>query len=159
MNKNTPWFLERYSKDFENERNNQKLISWNNKPNEFINELVNGNHDDVSFDKPSNQVNSNDNDDNNNSTDTNKSDNPLSHIITSITLPPPKNQVFIKTIPPDIGRVKLQSILKDIEGFHHLALSEPLPSKRYHRIGWIKFNDGVDIDHLLETKLNGLKVS
>lgn len=32
-----------------------------------------------------------------------------------------------------------------VEGFDYLALSEPQPSRKFHRIGWICFQQGTDI--------------
>jgi hypothetical protein len=46
---------------------------------------------------------------------------------------------------------------KTIEGFQYLALSEPNPQKKFHRLGWIVFKEGTDMDSAYE-KLNEQKV-
>ena len=46
---------------------------------------------------------------------------------------------------------------KTIEGFQYLALSEPNPQKKFHRLGWIVFKEGTDMDVAYE-KLNEKKV-
>lgn len=46
---------------------------------------------------------------------------------------------------------------KTIEGFQYLALSEPNPQKKFHRLGWIVFKEGTDMDSAYD-KLNEQKV-
>lgn len=46
---------------------------------------------------------------------------------------------------------------KKVEGFDYLALSEPSPNKKFHRIGWIKFKEGTDIKKRFE-ELDNQKV-
>jgi len=46
---------------------------------------------------------------------------------------------------------------KDVEGFQYLALSEPNPQKKFHRLGWIVFKEGTNMDAAYE-KLNEVKV-
>jgi uncharacterized C2H2 Zn-finger protein len=50
--------------------------------------------------------------------------------------------LLIKTIAPHVNREKLEAFCKehlgeDEGGFKWLSLSDPNPSKRYHRIGWV----------------------
>lgn len=50
--------------------------------------------------------------------------------------------LLIKTIAPHVNRLKLEEFCKehlgeDEGGFKWLSLSDPNPSKRYHRIGWV----------------------
>lgn len=47
---------------------------------------------------------------------------------------------------------------KEIPGFKYLALSEPNPQKKFHRLGWIVFDEGTDMDGAYE-KLNEQKVT
>ena len=55
--------------------------------------------------------------------------------------------LLIKTIAPHVTRDKLVEFCKehlgdDEGGFRWLSLSDPNPSKRYHRIGWVMLNPG-----------------
>lgn len=89
-------------------------------------------------------------------------------------------QLFIKTIPPDISRKDLEEVssfpacwpksrtddshplqhCKQVPGFDYLALSEPLPLKKYHRVGWVQFKTVEDmpkaIEVLCESKVRSL---
>ncbi|KAK3995475.1 serrate RNA effector molecule [Cladorrhinum sp. PSN332] len=61
--------------------------------------------------------------------------------------------LLIKTIAPTVSRHNLEAFCKEHlgegeGGFKWLSLSDPNPSKRYHRIGWIMLNpasDGADV--------------
>ncbi|KAI9888640.1 MAG: hypothetical protein M1814_006580 [Vezdaea aestivalis] len=55
--------------------------------------------------------------------------------------------LLIKTISPTVSRTKLEGFCKEHlgdgpGGFKWLSLSDPNPSKRYHRIGWIVIQPG-----------------
>lgn len=55
--------------------------------------------------------------------------------------------LLIKTIAPHVSRDKLIEFCKEHlgdgpGGFRWLSLSDPNPSKRYHRIGWVMLNEG-----------------
>ena len=57
--------------------------------------------------------------------------------------------LLIKTIAPHVSRDKLIDFCKEHlgdgeGGFKWLSLSDPNPSKRYHRIGWVMLNPGSD---------------
>ena len=94
---------------------------------------------------------------------------------------PEGNQVMIRTIPPDIGRLKLEEVglvslvvlpnstdtfhlpfqaCKTVPGFVYLALGDPLQKRNYYRAGWIKFNDDADMPvvmtELAEKKVRNL---
>lgn len=92
-----------------------------------------------------------------------------------MSVPPEGNQVMIRTIPPDIGRVKLEEVgypielhcniadlvqkfLTKISGFKYVALGDPLQKRNYYRAGWIKFGEDSDMDAVLaelsEKKVN-----
>ncbi|KAF8307293.1 hypothetical protein DL93DRAFT_2143326 [Clavulina sp. PMI_390] len=79
-----------------------------------------------------------------------------------VTVEPEGNQVLIRTIPPDIGRVKLEKICRNVNGFVHLALGDTMQKRNYYRAGWIKFDDDADmtvvIDRLSEEKIEGFKL-
>ncbi|KAJ7590732.1 hypothetical protein C8J56DRAFT_933757 [Mycena floridula] len=75
---------------------------------------------------------------------------------------PEGNQVMIRTIPPDIGRVKLEEACKNIPGFVYLALGDPLQKRNYYRAGWVRFQDDADMEavmeQLSEKKIEGFKL-
>ncbi|KAL0082359.1 C2H2-type zinc finger transcription factor [Phycomyces blakesleeanus] len=56
-----------------------------------------------------------------------------------------ENRLVIKTVPPTIPREKIIEMCSKVEGFDYLALSEPNISKKFHRVGWINFKPGTDI--------------
>ncbi|KAM6495488.1 hypothetical protein JOM56_008194 [Amanita muscaria] len=79
-----------------------------------------------------------------------------------ISVMPEGNQVMIRTIPPDIGRVKLEEALSKIPGFIYLALGDPLQKRNFYRAGWIRFRDDADMatvmTELSERKIEGFKL-
>ncbi|CAK5262625.1 unnamed protein product [Mycena citricolor] len=79
-----------------------------------------------------------------------------------VSVMPEGVQVMIRTIPPDIGRVKLEDACCKVPGFVHLALGDPLQKRNYYRAGWIRFKDDVDItsaiNDLTEKKIEGFKL-
>jgi uncharacterized C2H2 Zn-finger protein len=57
--------------------------------------------------------------------------------------------LLIKTIAPHVNRERLEAFCKehlgeDEGGFKWLSLSDPNPSKRYHRIGWVMLHPAAD---------------
>ncbi|KAF8121332.1 hypothetical protein EV363DRAFT_1365569 [Boletus edulis] len=79
-----------------------------------------------------------------------------------ISVPPEGNQVMIRTIPPDIGRLKLEEACSKIPGFMYLALGDPLQKRNFYRAGWIKFRDDADMtavmSELTDKKIEGFKL-
>lgn len=79
-----------------------------------------------------------------------------------ISVPPEGNQVMIRTIPPDIGRVKLEEACSKIPGFIYIALGDPLQKRNYYRAGWLRFTDDADMPtvmlELTEKKIEGFKL-
>ncbi|RPD66715.1 hypothetical protein L226DRAFT_529121 [Lentinus tigrinus ALCF2SS1-7] len=79
-----------------------------------------------------------------------------------IAVPPEGNQVMIRTIPPDIGRAKLEESISKLPGFIYLALGDPLQKRNYYRAGWIKFRDETDMPTIMaelsEKKIEGFKL-
>ncbi|GBE79351.1 hypothetical protein BKA93DRAFT_812571 [Sparassis latifolia] len=79
-----------------------------------------------------------------------------------ISVQPEGNQVMIRTIPPDIGRVKLEDACGNIPGFVYLALGDPLQKRNYYRAGWLKFRDDADMStvmaELSDKKIEGFKL-
>jgi len=79
-----------------------------------------------------------------------------------VSVMPEGNQVMIRTIPPDIGRVKLEDACGKIPGFVYLALGDPLQKRNYYRAGWLRFRDDADMGTVLtelsEKKIEGFKL-
>ncbi|KAF9224365.1 hypothetical protein BS17DRAFT_702828 [Gyrodon lividus] len=79
-----------------------------------------------------------------------------------ISVPPEGNQVMIRTIPPDIGRLKLEEACSKVPGFMYLALGDPLQKRNFYRAGWIKFRDDADMigvmNELTDKKIEGFKL-
>ncbi|KAI0751499.1 hypothetical protein C8Q80DRAFT_579948 [Daedaleopsis nitida] len=79
-----------------------------------------------------------------------------------VAVPPEGNQVMIRTIPPDIGRAKLEDSISKIPGFIYLALGDPLQKRNYYRAGWIKFRDDADMPNIMaelsDKKIEGFKL-
>ncbi|KAH0586933.1 hypothetical protein H2248_005767 [Termitomyces sp. 'cryptogamus'] len=79
-----------------------------------------------------------------------------------VSVPPEGNQVMIRTIPPDIGRLKLEEACGKIPGFVYLALGDPLQKRNYYRAGWLRFRDDADmpavLSELSEKKIEGFKL-
>jgi hypothetical protein len=86
-----------------------------------------------------------------------------------VSVAPEGHQVMIRTIPPDIGRVKLETVgvrilccgfqnnillglpqaLDTIPGFIYLALGDPLQKRNFYRAGWLKFHEDADINVIM----------
>jgi hypothetical protein len=80
-----------------------------------------------------------------------------------VSAPNDANQVMIRTIPPDIGRIKLERVsvmygfgsmqwlstakqaIGGIPGFVYVALGEPMQKRQFYRAGWIKFREDTDM--------------
>ncbi|KAG9081208.1 hypothetical protein FRC07_014587, partial [Ceratobasidium sp. 392] len=67
------------------------------------------------------------------------------------------NQVMVRTLPPDIGRVKLEQALSAIPGFVYVTFGEPTFKKNFYRAAWIRFTDDADMDQVMNT-LSELKI-
>ncbi|KAJ7718497.1 hypothetical protein DFH07DRAFT_860253, partial [Mycena maculata] len=79
-----------------------------------------------------------------------------------VSVMPEGNQVMIRTIPPDIGRVKLEDACSKVPGFIYIALGDPLQKRNYYRAGWLRFRDdaemGAVLSELSEKKIEGFKL-
>ncbi|CZT00458.1 related to arsenite-resistance protein 2 [Rhynchosporium agropyri] len=68
--------------------------------------------------------------------------------------------LLIKTLAPNVSRQHLESFCKkhlgeDEGGFKWLSLSDPNPSKRYHRIGWVMLHPAPEtVTHVDRPELN-----
>ncbi|KAI0035628.1 hypothetical protein K488DRAFT_42774 [Vararia minispora EC-137] len=82
--------------------------------------------------------------------------------VDEMSVEPEGNQIMIRTIPPDIGRMKLETNLKALPGFVHLALGDPLQKRNFYRAGWLRFRDDVDMTAVMkelnEKKIEGFKL-
>jgi hypothetical protein len=63
--------------------------------------------------------------------------------------------LLIKTIAPHVNRQNLEAFCKehlgeDEGGFKWLSLSDPNPSKRYHRIGWVMLHPAPEIAAIVD---------
>lgn len=63
--------------------------------------------------------------------------------------------LLIKTIAPHVSRQNLEAFCKehlgeDEGGFKWLSLSDPNPSKRYHRIGWVMLHPAAETSAILD---------
>ncbi|KAI0677002.1 hypothetical protein C8Q78DRAFT_960315 [Trametes maxima] len=92
----------------------------------------------------------------------NKTKTPAANRGEEVAVPPEGNQVMIRTIPPDIGRAKLEETISKLSGFIHLALGDPLQKRNYYRAGWIKFTEDADMPTIMaelsEKKIEGFKL-
>ncbi|KAI8804089.1 hypothetical protein BJ742DRAFT_465431 [Cladochytrium replicatum] len=61
------------------------------------------------------------------------------------------NAVFIKSVPINIKRAAIVEACQNLEGFRYLVLSDPNPSKKFARLGWMVFKDEVGLQSMLET--------
>lgn len=79
-----------------------------------------------------------------------------------IAVAPEGNQIMIRTIPPDIGRIKLEEACRKIPGFVYLALGDPMQKRNYYRAGWVRFHEDADMilamNELSERKIEGFKL-
>lgn len=63
--------------------------------------------------------------------------------------------LLIKTLAPNVSRDKIEQFCKEHlgendGGFKWLSLSDPNPSKKFHRMGWIMLHPGGDTTHTVE---------
>ena len=77
---------------------------------------------------------------------------------TRIEVPPKPQQIFLKTVPPTIGRVELEAFFGQEKGFEYLALTEPRVKLSYLMHSWAQFGEGVDLAGVVG-RLDGQKVS
>lgn len=70
---------------------------------------------------------------------------------------PLKQSLFITKIPDYIKRIELEDVLKQKAGFKELVLSDPRIEKNMTRVGWVYFEDGVDLEDICK-QLDNFKV-
>lgn len=66
--------------------------------------------------------------------------------------------IIIKSIAPNISHAQLLELVKTVPGFQFLSLSDPNPTKRYYRIGWIMLSEDSDPQAAIEM-LEGKSIS
>lgn len=98
---------------------------------------------------------------------------PMSGQSEEVSVEPEDIQIMIRTIPPDIGRIKIEEVritgvnvdirscflqvCSKIPGFIYLALGDPMQKRNYYRCGWIRFSEDADVGDVL-AKLGEAKV-
>ncbi|KAG8981608.1 hypothetical protein FRB90_007135, partial [Tulasnella sp. 427] len=79
-----------------------------------------------------------------------------------VSVEPEGVQIMIRTIPPDLGRIKIEEACQKIPGFMYLALGDPMQKRNYYRCGWIRFEEDVDVPEVIaklgEEKLDGFRM-
>ncbi|KAI8455282.1 hypothetical protein BY996DRAFT_8466870 [Phakopsora pachyrhizi] len=68
-----------------------------------------------------------------------------------VILLPSENQLFIKSISPDLSREESEKHCKKVEGFDYLALSDPHTGKKLHWVGWVTFLPGTEMKETKRT--------
>lgn len=158
--KKSPWFAEKYdpAPEFVSLRQRVRKEGWRGRVHTFLNDLEMGKYD-PSLSEPKENGHGGGGDDsaaagageedfNNMEEDDEKG---VKGRGEELSVDPEGNEVMIRTIPPDIGRVKLEESLRKVPGFVHLALGDPLQKRNYYRAGWIKFSDEADMANVMST--------
>ncbi|RCH81258.1 hypothetical protein CU098_006009, partial [Rhizopus stolonifer] len=146
-NKDKEWFQEKYHPTISRPRQENVKERRRRYLNEFLQELESGQYDDVCFDKDSSPTTQEEENEPAEPVETTEDDTNAEF----------ESRLVIKTVPPTIAREKILEMCSKVEGFDYLALSEPSPNKKFHRIGWINFKPGTDIKKAFE-QLDNQKV-
>ncbi|KIK65755.1 hypothetical protein GYMLUDRAFT_39277 [Collybiopsis luxurians FD-317 M1] len=188
--KKSPWFWEKYDRapEFQQLRQRVRKEGWKGRLNAFLLDLESGKYDpdlnESESDSTGNKDHANgeavtadgeetkpsgdddqfevEDDAGGDANGKSSGENKRSNKGEEIAVPPEGNQVMIRTIPPDIGRVKLEESCKSIPGFVYLALGDPLQKRNYYRAGWLRFTDDADMalvmSELQDRKIEGFKL-
>ncbi|KAG9298191.1 hypothetical protein G9A89_002679 [Geosiphon pyriformis] len=138
--RNEEWFLEKYHPVHMSKRGEETNLLKKQLHAKFISDLKAGKFDNICHEESDNKEET-------------KADGPE----TKSEIEDEGNRLFIKSVPPTIQREKIVNMCKMVEGFKYLALSEPNPSKKFHRLGWIVFEEGTNMDSAFD-QLNEQKV-
>ncbi|ORX91462.1 hypothetical protein K493DRAFT_286786 [Basidiobolus meristosporus CBS 931.73] len=156
QHKNSDWFRERYHPKLSLERKNEIKQLKKKLYEQFVDDLNSGKYDDINLDDSRNT-------DATKGTE-HKSDEKLESEESSESKPADpmaneenSNTLFIKSVPPSISREQVVKLCETVDGFSYLSLSEPNPQKKYHRLGWIVFKEGSNIQEAFEA-LNKSKI-
>lgn len=185
----SPWFAEKYdpAAELQNLRDRVRKEGWHGRLNTFLHDLELGKFDPQSTEvdhEPSSPVKDSANGDQILAEDRRPGDDELQFHVDGdddaqepngkgsgekhnskdeeASVLPEGNQVMIRTIPPDIGRVKLEEACRSVPGFMYLALGDPLQKRNFYRAGWIRINDDADMPmvmaELTDKKIDGFKL-
>ncbi|KAI9269863.1 hypothetical protein BY458DRAFT_510644 [Sporodiniella umbellata] len=132
-NKEKQWFLEKYHPLHSRTRHEDMVERRKRYLKDFMTHLEMGELDNVQFDKKTSEEKPEGKQD-----DTTTKEEELEY----------ESRLIIKTVPPTIAREKILEMCNKVEGFDYLSLSEPQPMRKFHRIGWICFKPGTDIQHV-----------
>ncbi|KAG4099213.1 hypothetical protein H8356DRAFT_361433 [Neocallimastix lanati (nom. inval.)] len=163
--KKEEWFIDKYHPE-ESLVYREELIKRKQKMYmEFVEKLKKGEYDNVNFDEVEKTVESveeantekkDENEDANEDTMETEVDNEEKKNISEAEASK-SNRLFIKSIPPNVKRKDLINLCSSFEGFDYLAISDPNPQKKFHRLGWIVFKEGTNIKEAYE-KFNNAKI-
>ncbi|OUM64059.1 hypothetical protein PIROE2DRAFT_60926 [Piromyces sp. E2] len=160
--KDEEWFKDKYhpteSLVYREELNKRKEKMYT----EFIEKLNQGEYDNVNFDETEKTTETTEDgtekkedNENGDTMDTDVDDEEKKNINEGEATK--SNRLFIKSIPPNVKRKELIDMCSKFEGFDYLAISDPNPQKKFHRLGWIVFKEGTDIKAAYE-KFNNAKI-
>ncbi|KAI8380887.1 uncharacterized protein BYT42DRAFT_284922 [Radiomyces spectabilis] len=157
-NKDKEWFQEKYHPKISEPRIADMKQRRRHQLDQFLIDLRNGVYDAIQYDeKPITSASKSPEEPGAESlanAKEEKADIPAADIASSIEY---ENQLVIKTVPPTIARQRIIEMCSNVDGFEYLALSEPSPNKKFHRIGWIHFKEGTDMVKAFEA-LDNLKI-
>ncbi|CAO3665810.1 unnamed protein product [Umbelopsis ramanniana] len=141
--KDKEWFQEKYHPSLSKKRKDELKQLKQRYYSQYLIDLENGKYDDVRFDEPEGGFK--------------QQDTPMSGTAEGEASEEWEPRLIIKTVPPTIPRNKIVEMCEQVEGFDYLALSEPTPAKKFHRLGWINFKEGTDIKAAFD-KLDNQKI-
>ncbi|KAI9278683.1 hypothetical protein BDA99DRAFT_13548 [Phascolomyces articulosus] len=157
-NKDKQWFQEKYHPKIAKDRIDDMKRRRMEYLEEFKKNLENGKYDDVNYDAKSSTEQGSGNNNNEDTSaavtaatdekekeDDNPEENTTTGEDTDMSAKEYADHLIIKTVPPTIARQKIIEMCSDVEGFEYVVLSEPSPNKKFHRIGWIHFKQGTDM--------------
>ncbi|KAG8820997.1 hypothetical protein FRC19_008315 [Serendipita sp. 401] len=166
------WFAEKYDtgERFADMRDRVRKQGWDGTINHFVNDLEAGQYDPAALgahdSMPATSAENEDRkeDFDNDGDDLMQGGIPISVPPTQSTRKPgigeaiaaPRHpQLMVKTLPPDIGRLKLEEVLSTFSGFKYVAIGDPVQKRQFYRSAWIAFEDNNDVSKAqgeLETK-------
>jgi hypothetical protein len=134
QHRNDNWFMDKYWNEAINDRLKEAYPQKIQLFDTFVKELQQGKFDSLNYDEPPSSTNGAQQEEEQES----EAD---------------PNIIFIKSIPPSISRHQVQELFSKFSGFQHLMLSDPNPLKKFHRLGWVIFEQGINVSKLLENEL------
>ncbi|GHJ83982.1 hypothetical protein NliqN6_0384 [Naganishia liquefaciens] len=147
--RNQTWFIEKYGVDEAMQQLRLNASRHGRVPavRKYIDELEKGTWDEVNYDASADPKEVRKTKDGREANGIGKTLEPIENKM--VELPAPANQIFIKSIPPNIGRHALEAFLPSQPGFEYLAMSEPYLKKGCHRVGYVQFKEGTDVRGVL----------